>query len=77
VLNHSFAEVVGMANKSSKTKRVEFNSRRIGMRKLMGLLLVAVVLGFVAPGAFAANGAHRHQHHRHHHQQKQHRHHAA
>ena len=79
--DYSFAEIVGMVNESSKTKRVDFNSRRIGMRKLMGILLVAAVIGFVAPGAFAATSSgHRHQQHQRHHQkqtQKQRKHHVA
>ncbi len=44
------------------------------MRKLMGALLAAVVIGLVVPGAFAANGPHRH--HTRHHYSRHHHHHA-
>ena len=46
------------------------------MRKFMGILLVAAVIGLIAPSSFAATSrTHRHQNHRHHHH-KQHVHHA-
>jgi hypothetical protein len=46
------------------------------MRKFMGLLFVAVLLGFIAPAAFAATISHhhqrQHQHQRHHQHHKHH-----
>jgi len=47
------------------------------MRKFMGILFVAAVVGFVAPGAFAATGTHHHvRQHQHQHHHKVHKHHA-
>jgi len=56
-----------MANENTYVGSVAFKTRRVGMRKFIGFLFVAVVLGIVAPGAFAANGSHRHHQQRHHH----------
>jgi len=54
-----------------------YNARRIGMRKIIGIFFVTVIVGFVAPGAFATTISHHHQRqhsHQHHHQH--HKHHA-